>query len=102
MNVVGIASRRAIVQLRPQCLHKPRIPPRRPMGADCCDHRDLPDLHRGNPAYRSVLWAVLAINAVMFVVEIGAGLATGSAGLEAVVLDVLGDAANSGIWLLVV
>jgi Co/Zn/Cd efflux system component len=45
------------------------------MGADCCDHRDLSDPHRGNPAYRRVLWAVLAINAVMFVVEIGAGLA---------------------------
>ena len=53
------------------------------MGADCCDHCDLPDPHRGNPAYRRVLWAVLAINAVMFAVEIGAGLAAGSAALQA-------------------
>jgi hypothetical protein len=33
------------------------------MGADCCDHSTLLDPHRGNPAYRRVLWAVLAINA---------------------------------------
>src|SRR5258707_6040679 len=72
------------------------------MGADCCDHRDLPDPHRGTPAYRRVLWAVLAINAVMFVVEIGAGLAAGSAALQADALDFLGDAANYGISLFVV
>jgi hypothetical protein len=47
------------------------------MGADCCDHCDMADPHRGNAAYRRVLWDVLAINAVMFAVEIGAGLAAG-------------------------
>jgi Co/Zn/Cd efflux system component len=72
------------------------------MSADCCDHRDLADPHRGNAAYRRVLWAVLAINAVMFVVEIGAGLATGSAALQADALDFFGDAANYGISLFVV
>jgi Co/Zn/Cd efflux system component len=72
------------------------------MGADCCDHRDLSDPHRGNSGYRRVLWAVLAINAVMFVVEIGAGLAAGSAALQADALDFLGDAANYGISLFVV
>src|SRR5437660_10187492 len=72
------------------------------MGVDCCDHRDLPDPHRGNPAYRRVLWAVLAINAVMFVVEIGAGLAAGSAALQADALDFLGDASNYAISLFVV
>jgi Co/Zn/Cd efflux system component len=72
------------------------------MGADCCDHSDMPDPHRGNPAYRRVLWAVLAINAVMFLVEIGAGLAAGSAALQADALDFLGDAANYGISLFVV
>src|SRR5436190_16651104 len=77
------------------------FPPRRPMGADCCDHRDLPDPHRGNPAYRRLLWAVLAINAVMFVVEIGAGLAAGSASLQADALDFLVDAANYLISLFV-
>src|SRR5438876_11451542 len=72
------------------------------MGVDCCDHRDLPDPHRGNLAYRRVLWAVLAVNAVMFAVEIGAGLAAGSAALQADALDFLGDAANYGISLFVV
>jgi Co/Zn/Cd efflux system component len=72
------------------------------MGADCCEHRDMPDPHRGNPIYRRVLWAVLAINAVMFAVEIGAGLAAGSAALQADALDFLGDAANYGISLFVV
>jgi len=72
------------------------------MGADCCDHCDMADPHRGNPAYRRVLWAVLAINAVMFAVEIGAGLAAGSAALQADALDFLGDAANYAISLFVV
>src|SRR5262249_6276358 len=71
------------------------------MGADCCDHCDMADPHRGNPAYRRVLWAVLAINAVMFAVEIGAGLAAGSAALRAGCLDFLGDAANYAISLFV-
>jgi Co/Zn/Cd efflux system component len=42
------------------------------MSADCCHQCHAPDLHRGNSIYRRVLWAVLAINAVMFLVEIGA------------------------------
>ncbi len=45
-------------------------------------------------AYRRVLWAVLAINAAMFAVEVIAGLAAGSAALQADALDFLGDAAN--------
>jgi Co/Zn/Cd efflux system component len=48
------------------------------------------------------LWIVLAINAVMFLVEIGAGLAAGSASLQADALDFLGDASNYAISLLVV
>jgi Co/Zn/Cd efflux system component len=72
------------------------------MSADCCGQCHLPDPHRGNQAYRRVLWAVLAINAVMFLVEIGAGLAAGSASLQADALDFLGDAANYGISLFVV
>src|SRR5438309_11815840 len=73
------------------------------MSASCCqDRRDEYDPQRGNPAYRRVLWAVLAINAVMFAVEIGAGLAAGSAALQADALDFLGDAANYAISLFVV
>ena len=65
------------------------------MGADCCDPCDLSDPHRGNAAYRRLLWAVLAINAVTFAVEVGAGLAAGSAALQADALDFLGDAAKA-------
>ena len=72
------------------------------MNASCChDCRD-DDPQRGNPAYRRVLWLVLAINAVMVAVEIGAGLAAGSASLQADALDFLGDAGNYAISLFVV
>jgi Co/Zn/Cd efflux system component len=73
--------------------------------ADCCCTTPPlnQDPHRGNAAaYRRVLWAVLAINAVMFLVEIGAGLAAGSASLQADALDFFGDAANYAISLIVV
>jgi len=74
------------------------------MSAHCCGH------HHQDPgvnplqqaAYRRVLWQVLAINAAMFSVEIGAGLAAGSAALQADALDFLGDAANYAISLFVV
>jgi Co/Zn/Cd efflux system component len=69
---------------------------------DCCDHCHAPDPHRGNTAYRRVLWTVLAINAAMFLIEIGAGVAAGSASLQADALDFFGDAANYAISLLVV
>jgi len=45
---------------------------------------------------------VLAINAVMFTVEVAAGLAAGSASLQADALDFLGDAGNYAISLFVV
>jgi hypothetical protein len=67
----------------------------------CCHHCDDDPL-RDNAAYRRILWIVLAINAAMFAVEIGAGLAAGSAALQADALDFFGDAANYGISLLVV
>jgi Co/Zn/Cd efflux system component len=69
---------------------------------DCCDHCPTSDPERGNPGYRRALWIVLSINAAMFLVEIGAGLAAGSASLQADALDFLGDAANYGINLFVV
>jgi Co/Zn/Cd efflux system component len=73
------------------------------MADSCCAPPPLnPDPHRGNVAYRRVLWAVLAINAVMFLIEIAAGLAAGSASLQADALDFLGDSANYAISLLVV
>ncbi len=75
------------------------------MAAHCCEHHHGHDAG-GDPlrqgAYRRVLWAVLAINAAMFAVEIGAGLAAGSAALQADALDFFGDAANYAISLFVV
>jgi Co/Zn/Cd efflux system component len=72
------------------------------MSANCCHDCYDHDPQRGNPAYRRVLWIVLAINAVMFAIEIGAGLAAGSASLQADALDFLGDAGNYAISLFVV
>jgi len=69
----------------------------------CCTPPPLNlDPHRGNKAFRRVLWAVLVVNAVMFIVEIAAGVAAGSASLQADALDFLGDAANYAISLLVI
>lgn len=70
------------------------------MSASCCNQAIDP--HQGNESYRRVLWAVLAINAVMFAVEVAAGLAAGSASLQADALDFLGDAGNYAISLFVV
>jgi Co/Zn/Cd efflux system component len=69
------------------------------MSANCCD-----DCRPENtsPGFKQVLWTVLAINAAMFAVEIGAGIAAGSASLLADALDFLGDAANYAISLMVV
>jgi len=72
------------------------------MSANCCHGCHDDDPQRGNPVYRRVLWIVLAINAAMFAVEIGAGLAAGSASLQADALDFLGDAGNCAISLFVV
>ena len=72
------------------------------MSAECCSPQPAADPHRGDASYRRVLWAVLAINAIMFLVEVGAGLAAGSASLQADALDFLGDAANYAISLFVV
>jgi Co/Zn/Cd efflux system component len=73
---------------------------------DCCCAPPPPLNLGGNKkqdtAYRRVLWAVLTINAAMFAVEVIAGLAAGSASLQADSLDFLGDAANFAISLLVV
>ncbi|MEQ8164982.1 MAG: cation transporter [Alphaproteobacteria bacterium] len=74
------------------------------MSGSCCNHSDAEQAARAqaDKIYRRVLWAVLAINAVMFVVEIGAGIASRSASLQADAVDFLGDAANYGISLFVV
>jgi Co/Zn/Cd efflux system component len=72
------------------------------MSASCCNDDHCADPHRGDPTYKRVLWVVLVINAAMFLVEMAAGVAAGSASLQADALDFLGDAANYAISLLVV
>ncbi|MDE1146778.1 MAG: cation transporter [Azospirillaceae bacterium] len=51
--------------------------------------------------WRRALWVALVINAALFVGEVVAGLAAGSAALQADALDFLGDAANYAISLAV-
>ena len=70
------------------------------MGANCCNH--MPENQLRDRHYRRVLWAVLAINAAMFLIEIVAGVAAGSVSLQADALDFLADTANYGISLFVV
>jgi len=73
------------------------------MSASCSqhDHCNSPD-PKLDASYRWALWAVLVINSAMFLVEIGAGLAAGSASLQADALDFLGDSANYAVSLFVV
>lgn len=69
----------------------------------CCsdDHcaTEAPGKSTNSPAWRRALWIALAVNAAMFAGEIGAGVAAGSASLQADALDFLGDAANYAISL---
>lgn len=52
--------------------------------------------------YRRVLWIVILLNALMFFVEMGGGLAAGSLALQADSLDFAGDAMTYGISLAVI
>ena len=68
-----------------------------------CQHDDHCHDHGGSiaPGYRRVLWIALFVNALMFAVEIGAGLKSGSVSLLADAIDFFGDAANYGLTLAV-
>jgi len=55
-----------------------------------------------SPDYRRRLWAVIAINAVMFIIEMTAGHYARSQALQADALDFLGDALTYGISLAVI
>ena len=63
----------------------------------------------GNPAfdgmdrrYRLILWVVIAINGIMFFVEMAAGQLAGSQALKADALDFLGDTLTYGMSLAVI
>lgn len=61
--------------------------------------RPAKDLEGMSPEYKRRLWMVITINAVMFLVEMGAGQLAGSQALQADALDFLGDAMTYGISL---
>src|SRR4051812_20096959 len=65
------------------------------------DHAALPPGAPVPPGYAKALWIALVVNAGMFVLEIGAGLQSGSTALLADAIDFFGDAANYGLSLAV-
>lgn len=71
------------------------------MSGQCCEH-ETSEAQLRDAAYRRVLWAALAINGVMFAIEISAGLAANSVALQADALDFLGDTATYAISLFVI
>jgi len=66
----------------------------------CCDNDHGFD--GTSDDYRRRLWAVIAINAAMFVVEMGAGYLAGSQALKADALDFFGDSLTYGLSLAVI
>jgi len=70
------------------------------MGADCCG--TSVKFEGLSADYKRRLWLVIAINASMFLVEMGAGALAGSNALQADALDFLGDSATYGISLAVI
>lgn len=70
------------------------------MADDCCSSKAVELEHLARQAeQRRILIIVLLINAVMFVVEFGAGLIAGSTALMADATDMLGDALVYGVSL---
>ena len=55
-----------------------------------------------DPHYKKVLWRVIAINGLMFLVEMAAGQLAGSQALKADALDFLGDTVTYGLSLAVI
>jgi Co/Zn/Cd efflux system component len=66
----------------------------------CCDHDG--SAPQTDERYRRILWAALAVNLAMFLVEIVASIIAGSVSLRADALDFLADAANYAVALAVV
>ncbi len=72
--------------------------------APCLDHGHChtPSANEAaHPRYRRILWVALVVNLAMFVVEIGAGLQSGSVALLADAVDFFGDTANYALALFV-
>ncbi len=60
------------------------------------------DFNGASARYKRVLWLVIAINALMFFVEMGASVASDSMALRADALDFLGDSFTYAITLLAI
>ena len=66
----------------------------------CCHHE--PQFDGLSSGFKQALWAVIAINGIMFVVEMTAGALAGSQALQADALDFFGDTATYAISLFVI
>lgn len=69
--------------------------------AGCHDHCEVA-FTGADKGFKRALWAVIAINGGMFLIELSAGIAGQSQALKADALDFLGDTATYGLSLLVV
>jgi len=68
-------------------------------GCSCDNNLDFDGI---SVPYKRILWVVIAINALMFLVEVGASMASDSMALRADALDFLGDSLTYGITLLAI
>ena len=70
------------------------------MSGHSCEHETRAPHQIANLGrYRKVIWIALGVNLAMFLVEIGAGLASRSLSLQADAIDFAGDAMNYGVSL---
>lgn len=70
------------------------------MSGGCCDH-DI-KFDGMSTGFKRALWIVIAINGVMFIVEMAAGALSGSQALKADALDFLGDTVTYAMSLIVI
>jgi len=71
------------------------------MSASCCSNAACSAPPAVDPRYRKALWVALVLNALMFVVELGASWTSGSVSLLADSIDFFGDAGNYALSLAV-
>ena len=69
------------------------------MAKNCCDAADVGDVHN-DPRWRKVLWVALGLNAIMFAVEIVAGIAADSRALQAGARGAREGGDHAGLWSL--
>lgn len=70
--------------------------------SSACGCHSNPRFDGLDPRYKRILWTVIALNGIMFVVEMTAGQLAGSQALQADALDFLGDTLTYGISLAVI